>query len=428
MIVLEDGSAKYNAPLCPSSNCSATMFYHDYMQNERATCSIGTEMILSLTGEIGVYDRCVTPLEGVELSGELPDGCYLIYGRFCCPAGGPYTLKFVHSSAPCQPSEVGGADCIYPQSGFAFGTCGNLDSCAVGVDAADIIQQNPTEAPSSAPSMLPTVPNQSPAPTEPPSPPPEFQVSVVNTGGGNSGVPRGEWICLQSRFCSYNPESLLGNAQSQFPDYDIYTQQLRSLTGTSTIVLEDGSAKYNDPVCPSSNCSAVIHYDTYMQNERATCSIGTEMILSLTGEFGDYDRCVTPSEGVELSGELPDGCSLSSGSYCCPAGGPYTLKFVHSSAPCQPSEVNGTDCIYPESGLAYGFCGNLDSCVVGVDASYVTRTPEPTALPSQLPTSLPTRLPTVLPSQPPSPPPDSSSTKVAVLSFSSFLLLACQIF
>lgn len=63
--------------------------------------------------------------------------------------------------------------------------------------------------------------------------PVEFEVSVINIGGGNAGVPRVEWMCLQSRFCSYAPPSLVENifsTSSEFPNYNSYTEELADIT------------------------------------------------------------------------------------------------------------------------------------------------------------------------------------------------------
>lgn len=177
----------------------------------------------------------------------------------------------------------------------------------------------------------------------------DFSVKVVNDGGGNAGVPNGEWICRQDKFCSYAPSSLSSWALSQFGDYNAFADWLSADTNWSKetmVVLDDGSAKYGEPVCPASNCEAVMFYDDYMQATLASCPIGTEMELRLTGAVGAWNRCVTPNSDVVLSGSLPQGCNLASGKYCCAAGSVSTLHFVHQTAPCQPGLENGVPCIF----------------------------------------------------------------------------------
>mmetsp|Transcript_60372 Transcript_60372/g.148139 ORF Transcript_60372/g.148139 Transcript_60372/m.148139 type:complete len:390 (-) Transcript_60372:2944-4113(-) len=204
----------------------------------------------------------------------------------------------------------------------------------------------------------------------------EFFVTVRNTGGGNAGVARGELICLQSEFCSYVPLFYVDNDKfpiSEFADYNEATQATGSLPydQNTLAVLADGSARYGQPVCGESNCEAVVVYDNYLLQKPAVCPIGTEMVLSLTGETGDWDRCATPPAGVQLSGELPDDCQLITGGYCCPAGGVYTLKFVHNTAPCQPSTPDGLGCPFPQTGRAYGQCGANQLCVRNLQADQV---------------------------------------------------------
>lgn len=237
----------------------------------------------------------------------------------------------------------------------------------------------------------------------------EFSVTVDAFGGGTGAYPNGEWICRQDEFCSYAPPSLTGWSLSQFGDYNAFAEWLPTDAlnwGKETmIVLEDGSAKYGQPVCPTSNCEAVIFYDDYMFRKAATCPIGTEMELRLTGAINvgsSNSRCITPADDVILSGDLPEDCNLVNGQYCCPQSSLNVLKFVHQSSPCQPGA--GEPCVYPQAGRAYGQCGALGTCVRNLEAaSVVTQQalPEPTLPPTLGPTRIaptpappPTRAPT----------------------------------
>lgn len=193
----------------------------------------------------------------------------------------------------------------------------------------------------------------------------EFQVRVRSTGGGNAGTPKGSWLCLQAPDCSYAPSTLVGDATfplTQVGSFDDYSSLL-PINGNSRVIISDCSGAYGVPCTAGASCEAAIFYDDYMRNTVATCPIGTEMMLTLTGVEGDFDRCATAPAGIELSGTLPSGCLLKPGSYCCEAGGPSTLKFVHSTARCQPS-TGGTECVYPQTGTPHGNCGALDGCTL----------------------------------------------------------------
>ena len=227
----------------------------------------------------------------------------------------------------------------------------------------------------------------------------EFTVSVLNTVGD----PDGEWLCRQDRFCSYAPASLV-TADSIFPlsqvsDYSSFAELLQGLNGAHTrVLIEDGSAKYGEPVCPESNCEAIVFFHNYMQNRRATCPIGTEMELILSGLTGDFERCVTPPADVILSGELPSECVLSAGRYCCAAGSSTTLHFVHQTAPCRPGD--GEPCPYPLTGYAFGLCGvTSGACVrnlLALEVQQTASTPAPVASPTvAATTAAPVASPTV---------------------------------
>lgn len=257
----------------------------------------------------------------------------------------------------------------------------------------------------------------------------EFSVSVDAINGGNAAYPNGEWICRQDEFCSYVPPSLTGWSMSQFADYNGFAEWLPTDTlnwsKETMIVLEDGSAKYGQPVCPTSNCEAVIFYDDYMFRSSAFCPIGTEMELRLTGTINvgpTFTRCVTPAADVILSGDLPEDCNLVNGQYCCPQSNLNVLKFVHKSAPCQPGA--GQACIYPQAGRAYGQCGALGSCVRNLEAADVVQQV------LSVPTRSPTRAPISTPA-PISPPPtnsgcfDGKKTSVPSLIILSFIFPFC---
>lgn len=259
----------------------------------------------------------------------------------------------------------------------------------------------------------------------------DFSVKVVNDGGGNAGVPNGEWICRQDKFCSYAPSSLSSWALSQFGDYNTFADWLSTDTNWSKetmVVLDNGSAKYGEPVCPASNCEAVMFYDDYMQATLASCPIGTEMELRLTGAAGAWNRCVTPDSDVVLSGSLPQGCNLASGKYCCAAGSVSTLHFVHQTAPCQPGLENGVPCIFPQTGRAYGLCGANNECVRNLQASDVVQGIPVSGSPTQSPVQVfpaSTDKPTYAPFQNEKQPvPSSSASTSLVTTGMSFVLLA----
>ncbi|KAL3908666.1 MAG: hypothetical protein SGARI_002959 [Bacillariaceae sp.] len=210
----------------------------------------------------------------------------------------------------------------------------------------------------------------------------EFSVSVDSDAGGNGAAPIGEWICRQAKFCSYAPASLVTTDTSyllsQVADYNAFSELVTGFGGRTRVLIEDGSAKYGEPVCSASNCEALVFFDYYLNNRRVYCPVGTEMELKLAGL-----------------------CTLSAGSYCCKAGSSSTLRFVHQSAPC--TAANG-DCPYPVTGYAFGACGATDpnSCVRNLIATEVEQLAEkPVPAPGPSPGTVVPEIPdTVVPEIP----------------------------
>lgn len=265
----------------------------------------------------------------------------------------------------------------------------------------------------------------------------DFSVSVTNVGGANAGVPTGEWICRQDKFCSYAPASLVTEESSfslsQVADYNAFAELVADRSFRTRVLIEDGSAKYGEPVCPVSTCETIVFFDHYMQNRAAVCPIGTEMELKLSGLVGDFDRCITLPNDVLLSGEVPLECTLSAGSYCCTAGSSTTIRFAHQTAPCQPD--NNVTCSVPLTGYAFGACIVTDpgTCVRNLEASEVqlatstpiTPTPTPVNSTSAPFVSTPGPLtPTSAPVAPSSAPTATAGTASALLVLAMCLLMA----
>lgn len=460
LIELQDASGLYNgagSSSCPSSSSSSCrgaarldlIIGDTFLGGSRPTCPVGTELVLEITTSQLAAAREINSLElslfpGAIFSSSVPSQCLLQEdGKYLCDGrAGPITMRFVDETSPCQPTG-GGTPCPIPQTGRPYGLCQVNQACERRRRELLLLKGESTEAEKATRGSISsskasgknltvldetdTEKNHQRRLDDAMSPetatgPIFFDVDMERLGFSSSRVYI-EVFCRQDQFCSYAGSS----DPVVFADLSAYTEDIPS--DTTDVVLEDGSALYGEPRCPSSRCGAVFYRqeDWTYGIRRSSCPTGTEMELKIRdGGFVEAIKFV-PGENAELSGFLPPGCSFSAneGYYSCTARGrTMTIRFTAKSAPCQP--LDGKPCPLPHGvAQAYGKCGGRATngeCIFGIDAYELIQrtleTPRPTISPltQELSTIAPSRASAVA-----TPLPVFSSTR-AVAPSSSLLL------
>jgi hypothetical protein len=149
--------------------------------------------------------------------------------------------------------------------------------------------------------------------------------------------------------------------KSYFQDATHYSENLRSLGSTcNEIHLTNGSSLFGGVSCTSDSsdaCPSVLYRYKDGRNETAVCPTGTEMVVSAMGAVGDVQYQFSPSPGVEIASDLPDGCSLVGAAYLCDAG-IVTLRFTASGDLACDIRA-GDSGPEPSFGIPYGTCGGV---------------------------------------------------------------------
>jgi hypothetical protein len=190
-----------------------------------------------------------------------------------------------------------------------------------------------------------------------------FSVQLGVTSNANSLAPALQWYCQSDTHCSYAPASLSNSpcAKSYFQDATHYSENLRSLgSACNEIHLMNGSSLFGGVSCTSASsdaCPSVLYRYTDGRNDNAVCPTGTEMVVSAMGAVGDIQYQFSPSPGVEIVRDLPDGCSLVGDAYLCDAG-IVTLRFT-ASGDLACDVRAGDSCPEPSFGIPYGTCGGV---------------------------------------------------------------------
>jgi hypothetical protein len=216
-----------------------------------------------------------------------------------------------------------------------------------------------------------------------------FSVQLGVTPNANSLAPALQWYCQHDTHCSYAPTSLSDShcAKSYFQDATHYSENLRSLgSACNEIHLINGSSLFGGVSYTSDSsdaCPSVLYRYTDGRNETAVCPTGTEMVVSTMGVVGDIQYQFSPSTGVEIVRDLPDGCSLVGDAYLCDAGN-VTLRFTASGD--LACDVRAGDfCPEPSFGIPYGKCGGICQFDTGTDVRQATEA-FPTPTPAPVPT------------------------------------------
>ena len=126
-IVLQDGTGLYGSA-CTLDDCEAILYRIPDGRIAAAYCPIGSEMVLSVLGNVGAIEYIVNPAPRVQLNGELPASCVFVNGAYRCESG-QVTLRFSSVEAVCDLRD--GFECPFPLTGRHYGTCPADEQCSV---------------------------------------------------------------------------------------------------------------------------------------------------------------------------------------------------------------------------------------------------------------------------------------------------------
>ncbi len=136
--VIEDGASAYGDPVCPTSRCPAVILAVSGTLSSDVQCPIGTQMVFTIRTAEGYTPTFTLGSDAMFLSAS--SNCPVVGTSISC-TGTTATINVTSVVTPCTT-----LPCDFPTTGFAYGSCGALETCANGLETTEggIGKPNPT--------------------------------------------------------------------------------------------------------------------------------------------------------------------------------------------------------------------------------------------------------------------------------------------